>query len=92
MSQLFPEDAELRKTFPVGTLIRDYFPHAIAALAKHSYEAQQQHGEPENGAPMQWLKDKSIGDGNQMIRHFMEGDFTSTAWRSLELLERELTK
>lgn len=89
---LFPSDADERKTYPVGTFIKDYFPHAIAALAKHSYEAQQQHGDPLNGACMEWLKDKSIGDGNQLIRHFMEGDLESTAWRSLELLERELTK
>ena len=89
---LFPEDADERKTYPVGTFIRDHFPHAIAALAKHSYEAQQQHGKPTNGACMQWIKDKSVGDGNEIIRHFMEGDYTSTAWRALELLERELIK
>jgi hypothetical protein len=26
------------------------------------------------------------------MRHFMEGDLHSTAWRALELLEREITK
>ena len=89
---LFPEDAESRKEYPVGTFICDYFPHAIAALAHHSYKAQQQHGPATNGAPMEWLKDKSVGDGNQMMRHLMEGDTVSTAWRALEMLERELTK
>lgn len=88
---LFPTDAAARKEYPVGTFIRDYFPHAIAALAHHSYKAQQQHGPASNGAPMEWLKDKSVGDGNQAIRHFMEGDTVSAAWRMLELLERELT-
>lgn len=89
---LFPTGAEARKEYPVGTFIRDYFPHAIAALAHHSYKAQQQHGPATNEAPMEWLKEKSVGDGNQMTRHFMEGDNVATAWRALEILERELTK
>lgn len=89
---LFPTGAEARKEYPVGTFIRDYFPHAIAALSHHSYKAQQQHGPATNGAPMEWLKEKSVGDGNQMTRHFMERDNVATAWRALEILERELTK
>ncbi len=86
---MFPKDAEERKTYPVATFTKDYFPHALIALAHHSYIAQQQHGEPTNGKPMQWHKDKSVGDENQLMRHFMEGDRVSTAWRALELLERE---
>ena len=89
---MFPKDAEERKTYPVATFIKDYFPNAIAQLAHHSYKAQQQHGSPSNGKPMQWFKEKSIGDENQLIRHFMEGDLLSTAWRALELLERDITK
>jgi len=89
---IFPEDAEARKTYPVGTFIKDYFPNAIAALAHHSLMCQRQHGEASNGAAMEWLKDKSVGDGNQLVRHYMEGDFAAMAWRGLELLERELTK
>jgi len=89
---IFPEDASERKTYPVGTFICDYFPLAIAELAHHSYVSQQQHGPASNGAPMEWLKDKSVGDSNQIVRHLMEGDLVSTAWRALELLERELTQ
>lgn len=87
---IFPTDAEARKTYPVATLAKDYFPHALAALAHHSYLSQQQHGEASNGAPMEWLKDKSIGDGNQMMRHYLEGDTVAAAWRALELLQREI--
>jgi len=86
---MFPKDAKERKTYPIATFIKDYFPHALIALAHHSYIAQQQHGAPTNGKPMQWHKDKSVGDENQLMRHFMEGDRVSTAWRALELLERE---
>jgi|TARA_B100001057_G_scaffold472223_1_gene535290 hypothetical protein len=89
---MFPQDAEERKTYPVATFIKDYFPNAIAQLAHHSYKAQQQHGTPSNGKPMQWHKEKSVGDENQLMRHFMEGDLHSTAWRALELLERDITK
>ena len=88
----FPEDAQERKTYPVGTFIKDYFPHAIAELAHHSFVSQAQHGPTTNGAPMEWLRDKSVGDGNQIVRHYMEGDYANMAWRALELLERELTK
>lgn len=91
IKRLFPTDAAERKTYPVGTFIKDYFPNAIAALAHHSYVSQEQHGPTTNGAPMEWLKDKSVGDGNQIIRHYMEGDYANMAWRALELLERELT-
>jgi len=88
---IFPVDAQRRKEYPVGTFIKDYFPNAIAALSHHSYVSQAQHGPTTNGAPMEWLKDKSVGDGNQIIRHYMEGDYENMAWRALELLERQLT-
>ena len=90
-SRIFPTDAQERKEYPVGTFICDYFPHAIAALAHHSYKSQEQHGPATNGAPMEWLTDKSVGDGNEIVRHLMEGDYEAMAWRSLELLERKLT-
>ena len=81
--------ASERKGYPVGKFIRDYFPNALLVLARHSLLSSEQHNP---GEPMRWSKEKSIGEGDEIIRHFMEGDTVSMAWRSLELLEREELK
>ena len=78
--------ASERKGYPVGKFIRDYFPNALLVLARHSLLSNEQHNP---GEPMRWSKEKSIGEGDEIIRHFMEGDTVSMAWRALELLERE---
>ena len=83
---LLPQDAEERREYPVGTFMRDYFPYALTMLAHHSFIANEQHNP---GQPMHWAKDKSIGDGNQLMRHFLEGDKIATAWRAVEAVERE---
>ena len=80
-----------------------YFPNAFLAKARHSWESNEKHNP---GQPMHWSKDKSIGDGNQVMRHLIEameamscGDthaaqyhLTATSWRADELLERFLAK
>lgn len=81
--------ANERKQYPVGTFIKEYFPNALLKLANHSLKANEQHNP---GEPMHWAREKSVGNGDQIIRHYMEGDNVSMAWRALELLERELTK
>ena len=40
---------------------------------------------------MHWATEKSIGDGNEAVRHLMEQHFVAHAWRSMELCERYLT-
>ena len=81
--------ASERKQYPIGAFIRDYFPNALLVLANHSRWANELLYP---GVPMRWAKEKSVGEGDQIIRHFMEGDNVSMAWRALELLERELIK
>lgn len=85
---LFPCDADDRKAYPVFTGLLDYFPNACAAVANHSHVGNEQHNP---GESMHWAKEKSIGDGNQIVRHLMEGHLEAMAWRALELLERKLT-
>ena len=86
---IFPKDDSERQKYAVGTFICEFFPHAIAELARFSYDMQQKHN-PD--APMGWAKGKSVGDGNQIFRHQMDGEFREVAWRGLEQLERFLTK
>jgi hypothetical protein len=87
-SYIFPTGAAERKEYPVFTGLLEYFPHACAAVAHHSHIGNEQHNP---GEPLHWAREKSIGDGDQIVRHLMEGDYTAMAWRALELLERSLT-
>jgi hypothetical protein len=73
-----------------------YFPNACAYVSHVSARANEQHNP---GEPMHWAADKSIGTGNEIVRHLLErGTLDSdglrhtgkAAWRVLELLEREL--
>ena len=80
----------------------NYFPHAQVAKTRHSYASNIKHAGEEG---MVWAKEKSVGDGNQIMRHLMDGfdalsrgdrkeaeyHFTCLAWRGDELLERLLT-
>jgi len=89
----FPGD---RKTYPVLTGLLRYFPDACAAVANCSHVANEQHN---SGEPMHWDREKSIGDGNELLRHLMQAGTLDTdgirhmakvAWRALELLQREI--
>ena len=84
---ILPTDAAERKEYPVFTGLLQYFPRACAAVARHSYRSNEQHNP---GEPMHWDPSKSVGDGNQIVRHLMEDDLEACAWRALELLERKL--
>lgn len=90
---LFPGD---RKEYPVFTGAVGYFPNAIAAVANCSKVANDQHNP---GEPMHWAFEKSVGEGDQLLRHLMQSGTFDTdgirhsaklAWRALELLEREI--
>jgi len=97
-----PTDDKERAKIRLLDYISNYFPHAHVAKARHSYESNLKHN---GGEGMEWAKDKSVGDGNQILRHIMDamdawkaGDkaeatyhLTCLAWRGDELLERMLT-
>ena len=87
---------EERKQRPVFTGVIQYFPNAIMEVAYCSYIANEQHNP---GEPMYWNKSKSIGTGDEIVRHLMDKEKFDTdgirhkakaCWRSLELLEREI--
>lgn len=95
--ELFPGD---RKEYPVFTGLLLYFPHACAAVARCSYVMNQQHNP---GEPVHWDKSKSIGTGDQTVRHLMDSAYgtppnvvdgkevehaANHAWRAFEYLER----
>lgn len=93
---MLPSDAQERKDTPIATGVLDYFPDAIAEIARVSKVANEQHNP---GEPMHWAKEKSTDEADAAMRHFLErGTLDSDglrhsakyAWRALALLQREL--
>lgn len=95
-SMVLPAGNEERKGMPITTGVLDYFPLAIAEVAKCSYASNQQHNP---GQPMHWARDKSTDHANCMARHLIDrgsidDDGTrhsaKLAWRALANLQLEL--
>lgn len=96
LALLMPSSPTDRKAIPVASGVLDYFPAALAEIAKVSYVGNQQHNP---GEPLHWARGKSMDQGDTLIRHFLQrGDLDSDglrhsakmAWRALALLQLEL--
>lgn len=93
---LLTQDKAARKEMPIARGVVDYFPRALAAIARVSYVANNQHNP---GQPMHWDKTKSTDHADCIARHLIERGTTDDdglrhsaklAWRALALLETEL--
>ena len=93
---LLPTDAKERKRIPIGSGVLDYFPAALAEIAKVSQAGNDQHNP---GEELHWARGKSMDQYDTMIRHSMErGEFDTDglrhsakmAWRALAILQLEL--
>lgn len=91
-----PLDAAERKGIPLCTGVLDYFPAALAEVAKVSKAGNDQHNP---GEPLHWSRGKSTDQADTIVRHLMErgtvdSDGTrhsaKAAWRMLALLQIEL--
>lgn len=91
-----PSAAPDRKAIPICTGVLDYFPEALAEVAKVSYIGNQQHNP---GQPLHWAKEKSTDEADALLRHLLQrGTLDSdgmrhsakVAWRALALLQREI--
>lgn len=85
-----------RKGLPMTTGVLDYFPLALAEIARVSVEGNKQHNP---GQPLHWAKEKSTDHADCIMRHLVDrGKFdvdgqlhsAKLAWRALALLEIEL--
>lgn len=85
MSGLFPEDSAARKTYPVFSGLLQYFPSALARVARHSHEGNEKHNP---GQSLHHDRAKSGDEADALVRHLMEGDYVGTAWRALSLLQK----
>ena len=93
---LLPDEPAERKQIPIATGVLDYFPAALAEVAKVSYAGNQQHNP---GEPLHWARKKSTDQDDTIIRHFLERGTVDKdgmrhsaklAWRVLAMLQLEL--
>lgn len=93
-----PVNATERKEIPITTGVLDYFPLAIAEVARVSKAGNDQHNP---GQPLHWAREKSTDHADCIGRHLLErGRLDSDGqrhsaklvWRALALLQTELEK
>lgn len=93
---ILPADAKLRKGAPITTGVIDYFPLALAEVARVSVAGNEQHNP---GQPLHWAKEKSTDHADCIPRHLIDRGTrdedggrhsAKLAWRALALLEIEL--
>lgn len=91
-------DATERKGTPICTGVVDYFPRALAEVAKCSKAGNDQHNP---GQPLHWAIGKSTDHSDCIMRHLIDRDTVDTdgiqhdvklAWRALALLETRIRK
>jgi len=93
-----PKDAGERKNSPITSGCIDYFPLALAEIARLSKVGNDQHNP---GQPLHWARGKSTDHADCIVRHLIErgtldtdgiSHTTKVAWRALALLQEELEK
>jgi hypothetical protein len=91
-----PDSPTGRKTLPIMTGAVDYFPLALAEVAKISKAGNEQHNP---GQPLHWARGKSSDHADCVLRHLVERGTidkdgqrhtAKAAWRALALLQEEL--
>jgi hypothetical protein len=95
--ETLPTDSAERKGIPIVTGLLDYFPAALAEVAKVSKAGNDKHNP---GEALHWARGKSMDQEDCIGRHLMErGGFdpetgqrhtAQMAWRALALLQLEL--
>ena len=91
-------DSAARKDTPICEGVLDYFPRAIAAVARLSQIGNDKHNP---GEPLHWSKGKSTDHPNCIARHLIDRGRidpdsgmlhdVGLAWRALANLELALT-
>lgn len=99
MSTTLPEGSAERKAIPMATGVLDYFPAALAEVAKLSKAGNDKHNP---GQPLHWSRGKSNDHADTIVRHLVDrGEVdpedgirhsTKVAWRALALLQEELER
>jgi hypothetical protein len=89
-------DSQARKEQPIMRGVLDYFPDAIAEVARTSFIGNQKHNP---GEPLHWARGKSDDHSDCIARHLIERGTldddglrhsAKVAWRALALLQTEI--
>lgn len=96
VKSILPQDAAERKLIPLCSGVLDYFPDALAEVAKVSHAGNQQHNP---GQSLHWARGKSVDFSDTIARHLMERGTRDVdgmrhsaklAWRALAMLQIEI--
>lgn len=92
-------DSQRRKDTPMCTGVLDYFPDALASVARVSKRGNEKHNP---GQPLHWSRGKSNDHADCVIRHMAtreeidpengETHLANAAWRVLALLQLQQEK
>lgn len=96
-STLLPVDSKERKDIPLATGVFDYFPAALAEVARVSKVGNDKHNP---GQPLHHARGKSMDHADCIARHLLERGKIDEgtglrhsgelAWRALALLQEEM--
>lgn len=95
---VLPTDSEERKGIPLATGVLDYFPAALAEVARLSKVGNDKHNP---GEDLHWARGKSMDHADTIVRHLVERGTidkdgirhsVKVAWRALALLQEELER
>ena len=92
---VLPTSSEERKRIPLFSGVLNYFPLALAAVARVSQQGNDKHNP---GEPIHWARGKSDDHADCIARHLIDvdtldpstneyGDAAALAWRALALLQ-----
>ena len=87
-------DSADRKAVPITSGVLDYFPNALAEVARLSKAGNDKHNP---GQPLHWSRGKSADHADTIVRHLIDRGTVDledgirhsvkVAWRALALLE-----
>ena len=84
-----PTDSQARKLIPLYSGLVKYFPDALVAVAKVSYDGNEQH---HPGTNVHWDRTKSTDELDALMRHIVDEEWDKVAWRALAHLQKELER
>ena len=93
---MLPTDPAERKATPIASGVLDYFPDALAEVARVSKMGNDQHNP---GQPLHWARGKSTDHPDCIVRHLADRGTrdvdnarhsAKVAWRALALLQEEI--
>lgn len=98
VSSVLSDDSKERKETPLYSGLLQYFPRALAAVARVSHKGNEKHNP---GQPLHWSRGKSADHEDCVVRHMVtpynvdtdgELHIAHAAWRALAACEIALEK